>query len=128
MTNTVKIIVLSVSFFLLAASVYAIVSIHETIKLEKDGRMLMQHIEVFCAEHGRLPDHSELLDCENNHSVGPFYKKTSDVTYSIYFCLGFDSYYKYDSDNKEWSYFPHQTKIQTMLQRIRKTMTERHAE
>lgn len=83
MTNTVKIIVLSVSFFLLAASVYAIVSIHETIKMEKDGRMLMQHIEVFCAEHGRLPDHSELLDCENDHNVGPFYEKTSDVTYSL---------------------------------------------
>ncbi|MBO4691107.1 MAG: hypothetical protein J5621_09580 [Paludibacteraceae bacterium] len=114
-----RLVIIFAIFCLLAVSAYAVVSIRETTRMEKDGGMLIQNIEAFYAEHGRLPDNSELSGSENEHGTGPFYEKTSDLTYSIYFCMGFDSYYKYDSDNKEWYYFPYQTKIQTMIQRIR---------
>lgn len=120
MTNTIRIIFLSVLFFLLVVSVYAIVSIRETTRMEMDGGLLIQDIEAFYVEYSRLPEESELIDSVSDYGIGPFYEKKSDLTYSIYFCLGFDNYYKYDSNKKEWYYFPYQTKTQTMLQRIRR--------
>ena len=32
--------------------------------------------------------------------------RMNDSTYTVYFCLGFDEYYIYDSEQKEWYDFP----------------------
>lgn len=94
---------------------YIVISTQRIIRMENEGRVLIQHIEDFYAEHKRLPENFEIIDYENEHCTGPFYEKIDSLTYSIYFCEGFDNYYMYDSKITAWYYFPHQTKFQTII-------------
>lgn len=123
MRDNKKIIVIlcciSAIICLLSAGAYSVISLQEMTRMEMEGNVLIQNVEAFYKRHDRLPEDSELQYGKTEHSIGPFYEKTSEVTYSIYFCLGFDRYYMYESNNKKWHYFPRQTTIQTMLQRIR---------
>ena len=78
--------------------------------MEKDGYEIVQRVEIFFSIHNKTPENNDLTKFEDEHGIGPFYEKKSDSTYIVYFSLGFDDFYIYDSGNQEWNYFPQQYK------------------
>ena len=95
-----------VALAFIAIGVYRGVLIREELRMRSEGGRLVQLIDEFYEKENRLPEHSEMLQYESEYGIGPFYEKTTDSTYSISFCLGFDDYYMFDSRKNEWYYFP----------------------
>ena len=93
------------SLVLMAAGGCLVALLTKERKMQHDGRLLKNFIDEFYKKENRLPQCFEIREYENEHGVGPFYEKTTDSTYSIYFSLGFDNYYIYDSQKDEWYFF-----------------------
>ncbi len=99
-----------ISILILFCGVVCIVGCFVGIKykdeknMERDGDVLIHKVEQFSVNHKRLPEMSEILETESG--IGPFYKKISSQKYIIYFVLGFDEYYTYNSETKIWDYQP----------------------
>ena len=73
---------------------------------EKQGQALISLIEQYYLSYGKWPQDVRDVNWEEEMGIGPFYRLENDSTYIVYFCLGFDEYYQYDSSLKSWSYFP----------------------
>ena len=74
--------------------------------VEKDGSVVINKIESFKKDKGRLPESLIEVDKDMN-SEGPFtYTKESPTKYTLYALLSMDSSYHYDSETKEWKVRP----------------------
>ena len=88
--------------------------------MEQHGCKMIEIVDSFYVLHNRLPEYQEITHAEDEHDLGPFYEKISESSYSIYFCLGPDEYYMYNSKRQEWNYYPHQNGFQKVITKIRK--------
>ena len=70
------------------------------------GQVLIDLVEKYQVETGQLPNDWRDINFGDESGIGPFYEKTSDNTYRVYFCIGFDEYYIYQSRTKKWRLFP----------------------
>ena len=68
------------------------------MQFQNTGEKLINEIECYQQAYGVLPEEMQVLEWGYDSGVGPFYEKKNDSTYTVYFCLGFDEYYIYDSD------------------------------
>lgn len=68
--------------------------------------VLIDLVEKYQVETGQLPNDWRDINFGDESGTGPFYEKTSDNTYRVYFCIGFDEYYIYLSRTKKWRLFP----------------------
>lgn len=85
---------------------YMVVIIRTNMQFQNTGEKLINEIECYQHAYGVLPEEMQVLEWGYDSGVGPFYEKKNDSTYTVYFCLGFDEYYIYDSEQKEWYDFP----------------------
>lgn len=93
--------------------------------MEQEGYKLVKTIENFYIKYNRLPEERDVIHFENEYDFGPFYEKTSDTAYNVYFSIGFDEYYIYDSKIQEWDYFPQQNGISGIIVKIRNAFKNR---
>ena len=73
-------------------------------RYQREGFAVIQLVDSIYKETGNLPQF--LSEFESESGFGPFYERTTDSTFTISFCLGFDDYYMYDSQKHEWYYSP----------------------
>lgn len=73
-------------------------------RYQREGFAVIQLVDSIYKETGNLPQ--LLSEFESESGFGPFYERTTDSTFTISFCLGFDDYYMYDSQKHEWYYSP----------------------
>lgn len=99
-------------------------SLHDVIQMEQIGSRMVNKVDSFYAINKRLPELQDIMYLEDEHGIGPFYEKISTDKYSIYFGLGFDEYYMYDSDKKEWEYYPRPSGTQKVVSKLRKTISK----
>ena len=68
----------------------------DELQMQQNAETMIRTIDSIKNETGFYPDN--LIYLESDSGVGPFYEKKNDSTYTVYFCLGFDEYYIYDSE------------------------------
>ena len=69
----------------------------DELQMQQNAETMIRTIDSIKNETGFYPDN--LIYLESDSGVGPFYEKKNDSTYTVYFCLGFDEYYIYDSED-----------------------------
>ena len=72
----------------------------------KEGEVLIDMIETYKEQTGELPDSVCNLNVAETMQTGPYYLKLDNTNYQVYFCLGFDEYFVYDSKKRKWTYSP----------------------
>ena len=70
------------------------------------GGELIEKVEGFNKNKGRLPFSMEEFSDEDKMGEGPYYEKENDSVYNVYFSIGFDSSLMYSSSTKKWVYKP----------------------
>ena len=90
----------------LILSLYMVTITRTNMQLQNTGQKLIDKIEYYQQTYGVLPEEILVLEWGYGSGIGPFYEKKNDSTYTVYFCLGFDEYYIYNSAQKEWIDFP----------------------
>lgn len=73
---------------------------------QNKGQILIDTIEQYYISNSMLPQNMGEIGMADDEGMGPFYLRESDSTYVVYFCLGFDEYYIYESTTKQWRYSP----------------------
>lgn len=63
-------------------------------------------IETYLSINGYLPDSIQVLGIQESIGKGPYYQKSDSSQYIIYYNIGFDSKYVYNSKSKEWLILP----------------------
>lgn len=76
----------------------------EEEQYRKEGGCMISAVEKFRTTHNRLPENMSELGMGDDSGFGPFYVKRDSNKYEVFFGLGFDENYVYDSDTKEWKY------------------------
>lgn len=71
-------------------------------RLVNEGNLLVEKIERFRLEHGRLPSKLEDLGVEETQEGPLFYLKRSDDWYVVWFGKGLGESVSYDSRGKRW--------------------------
>ena len=90
----------------LILSLYMVTITRTNMQFQNTGQKLIDKIEYYQQTYGVLPEEILVLEWAYGSGIGPFYEKKNDSTYTVYFCLGFDEYYIYNSAQKEWIDFP----------------------
>lgn len=65
------------------------------------GYDLIEKIEDYKQKHGIYPDSFSDMGIEESMGEGPYYEKR-DEGYIVYFSIGFDNSFIYDSNTKKW--------------------------
>lgn len=95
--------------FLLGLIIFVILSLGLTScespdkqQLAKEGSVVVEKIESFRKDKGRLPE--SLTEVDKNMNPGdPFsYTKVSPTRYTLSAILSLTHFYEYDSETKEW--------------------------
>lgn len=76
----------------------------EYTQYKEHGKVLIDKIEIYLLENKRLPNSITEIGFNENMEMGPYYCKIDCNEYSVYYCIGFDEYYVYNSLTKEWKY------------------------
>lgn len=71
-------------------------------QLAKEGSVIVEKIESFRKEKGRLPESLTEVDKNMNSEDPFFYTKESPTRYTLSAVLGLTHFYEYDSETKEW--------------------------
>jgi len=74
-----------------------------TNKKISEANDLIQQIESFRNNYGRLPDSRTELGLEDSETTQPFYQKTDEQNYIIYYSEGFDQSLTYRSETESWT-------------------------
>jgi len=94
--------VLLLTFLLL---IYFYLRKHEDYKYVKEGSILIEKVEKYKKEHGKLPESVKDLGLIPEMDEGPYYKKTDSSNYIIYFNIGLDNdQFIYYSKSKRWKH------------------------
>ncbi len=78
----------------------------EENEYKENGQQLINAVETFRSTNGVLPSSSEEIDFEFQMGKGPYYKKIDSMKYIVYFSIGFDNSYVYNSWTKTWKDMP----------------------
>lgn len=76
----------------------------EDRQYENKGQELINEIELYRGSHNKLPETVKDINEVETMGNGPYYEKVNEMTYKVYFCVGFDKYKIYDSRIKSWNY------------------------
>lgn len=101
-----KKIVIGISVVLLFAVVVFYQRSTESQNYKERGDQLIEKVEIYKEQHGKLPETVADLDIEPEMGEGPYYEKLDDGQYTAYFNIGFDDMYAYYSDTGEWNEKP----------------------
>lgn len=71
-------------------------------QLAKDGSVVVEKIESFRKDKGRLPESLTEVDKNMNPEDPFFYTKESPTKYKLSAILDLTHFYEYDSETKEW--------------------------
>lgn len=69
---------------------------------EKKGEEIINIIELYRKETNKLPENLGELNYSENMQEGPHYIKIDSISYQVYYSIGFDDYYVYDSKEEVW--------------------------
>lgn len=69
---------------------------------EKKGEEIINIIELYRKETNKLPENLGELNYSENMQEGPHYIKIDSIIYQVYYSIGFDDYYVYDSKEEVW--------------------------
>lgn len=70
--------------------------------LTEKGDAVVQKVEAFKKENGRLPNSRSEMGLTDSETSQPFYEKRGEDNYVVYFNIGFDNTKAYYSDSKKW--------------------------
>jgi hypothetical protein len=73
-------------------------------KLMKQGNELVEKIEAYKSENGKLPDNLEDMGLEEKEEGPLYYQKWDSLNYLVYFGTSLGESMIYYSDKKEWDY------------------------
>ena len=68
----------------------------------KKGEEVINKIEMYRIKTNMLPEDLNELNYIENMQEGPHYMKIDSANYQVYYCIGFDDYFVYDSKEKVW--------------------------
>lgn len=100
----VIIVICLVSFLLLMRLWMHWMVEREEEQYRKDGGCMISAVDKFRTTHNRLPENMSELGMGDDSGFGPFYVKRDSNKYEVFFGLGFDENYVYNSETKEWKY------------------------
>ena len=89
-------------FIVLVIGAYYYLRSNEMQDYKGKGIALITEIEEFRNQNGRLPNNLDELNLSSEMGEGPYYEKLNSKVYSVYFNIGFDTKYIYQSDQKSW--------------------------
>lgn len=92
-----------VGALLLLVGGYLLLVYYEDKSYKDRGNGLVEQVELFKKKNNRLPSSIADMGLEETMNDGPFYEKKSDTTYVVYFSVGFDDSFLYESTLKQWS-------------------------
>jgi len=76
----------------------------EKKKMQKQGNELIIKIEEYRLRNKKLPENVSELGIDECEGSGPFYEKIDSTSYRVFFNIGFDDSFIYDSKIREWKY------------------------
>jgi glycogen debranching enzyme len=79
-------------------------SYSEKKEYKRKGNELITKVERFREAHGKLPESVDDIYLTKEMGEGPYYQKIDDTTYTVYFNIGFDNTFTYQSAKGEWEY------------------------
>jgi len=79
---------------------------YENYKYRTTAEELINSVEEFSSSKGRLPNSVSELNLDYGMGSGPNYVKTDSLSYIIYYAMGFDENYVYNSKTKTWENQP----------------------
>ena len=97
-----KILVIVPTIVVLLVITYFILVYLETKSYDRKGEALINKIEEYRKQTGRLPNTVENLGLQETMDMGPHYEKIDSLEYYVYFNIGFDSFRVYESGTKKW--------------------------
>lgn len=78
----------------------------ENKKMQVEGNSLVEKIEKFRKERGRLPASLNEIGLKEFEGNGPFYIRLDSNDYKVTFATGFDDEYAYFSKTMKWQDHP----------------------
>lgn len=95
-----SIILLIVLLLIISCLLYALFPHYKEYK--KIGAEVIEKVENFQKYHDRLPSDLGEIGLVESMSDGPYYEIIDSSRYIVYFTLGFDYNFVYDSRDTEW--------------------------
>lgn len=96
--------ILVVVIVLLGAFFYMRIS--ENQEYKEKGSLLIEKVEKYKLQYGKLPESVKDLNIQSEMGEGPYYEKIDSIKYTVYFNIGFDNTLNYYSDTGEWEEKP----------------------
>ena len=98
-----KIIVLSLVFIVITLIISIILKIKwAENNYIKTGEDVINMIELYRKNTGKLPENLYELNYSENMQEGPHYLRINSISYQVFYSLDFDDYFVYDSREKVW--------------------------
>lgn len=95
-------ILLLLLVLLLVYGSFVVFSKYRRSLLTKEGEFVVEQVEKFRRENNRLPESRAEMGLEDGETIQPYYVKRNEENYLISFVSGFDRFYEYRSESKEW--------------------------
>jgi hypothetical protein len=93
------------SLSIAAIVIYFLAVDYENKEYQERAFALIATVENHRVTHKVLPNnHEDLKDIPTIENDGPYYQKINDSIYEIFFTIGFDEAYVYNSAKKDWAY------------------------
>jgi len=96
---------ISVVVLIVVASVFYLRNT-ENRNYKAKGKQLIEKVEKYKKEYGKLPESTSDLGVQAEMGEGPYYEKLDSTNYTVYFNIGFDNTLMYHSDTGEWKENP----------------------
>jgi len=74
----------------------------EDARLIETGDVVVQKVETFKKQNGRLPNSRAEMGLPDSETSQPFHEKRGEENYVVYFNIGFDNTKAYYFDSKKW--------------------------
>ena len=97
-----KIITIIVFFLIAILAIIAFLPKWEAYRMEQRGSKIIETIEKFKVQHGRLPESLGEIGLIDDMHTQPFYSKRSENEYELHYSWDFDRGYGYFSKTGKW--------------------------
>lgn len=101
-----KIIIGILVILLVSVGVFFYLRIAENKEYKEAGSLLIEKVEKYKIEYGKLPETVSELHIKSEMGEGPYYEKIDSLKYIVYFNIGFDDMLTYDSETNIWKETP----------------------
>jgi hypothetical protein len=101
-----KIIIGILAIILISVVVFFYLRIAEDEEYKEAGSLLVEKVEKYKLENGKLPETVSELHLKSEMGEGPYYEKIDSLKYIVYFNIGFDDMFMYNSETNIWKETP----------------------